>query len=167
MRVRSSIPCTTLVARSTYPRLGFPSYPGEVHHAEDTTAEQKAAARNAAEAAIAEPLEVFRKYFVRDGFIGDGSTPSIADIRFAATLEFLALQDKPLPQWAKDYVQRVEAKLGEGGMGMGVIPIWGGVEANPSPVGRPLWTAHLRSTERGHLDRVPSFTIRNPEFTSA
>ena len=102
-----------LVARSTYPRLGFPSYPGEVHHAEDTTADQKAAARNSAEAAVAEPLEVFRKYFVRDGFIGDGSSPSIADIRFAATLEFLALQDTPLPQWAKDYVQRVETKLGK------------------------------------------------------
>src|SRR5215510_5674352 len=87
-----------LVVRSTYPRLGFPCYPGEVHAAEDTTPEQKASARKAAEAAVAEPLEVFRKYFVRDGFIGDGATPSIADIRFAATLEFLALQDTPLPQ---------------------------------------------------------------------
>ena len=102
-----------LVARSTYPRLGFPSYPGEVHHAQDSTDAQKASARSAAEAAVAEPLEVFRKYFVRDGFIGDGATPSIADIRFAATLEFLALQDTPLPQWAKDYVQRVESKLGK------------------------------------------------------
>ncbi len=102
-----------LVARSTYPRLGFPGYPGEVNSAEDTTPDQKAAARKAAEAAVAEPLEVFRKYFVRDGFIGDGATPSIADIRLAATLEFLELQDTPLPQWAKQYIQRVEAKLGK------------------------------------------------------
>jgi len=102
-----------LVARSTYPRLGFPSYPGEVHAADDATPEQKAKARKAAEEAVSHPLEVFRKYFVRDGFIGDGPTPSIADIRFAATLEFLALQDTPLPQWAKDYLHRVETKLGK------------------------------------------------------
>jgi glutathione S-transferase len=102
-----------LVSRSTYPRLGFPGYPGEVHASEDTTADQKAAARKAAEAAVAEPLEVFRTYFVRDGFIGDGSTPSIADIRLAATLEFLALHDTPLPPWAQDYLGRVEKALGK------------------------------------------------------
>jgi glutathione S-transferase len=102
-----------LVARSTYPRLGFPTYPGEVDAAEDATPAQKAAARKAAEAAIAEPLEVFRKYFVRDGFIGDGASPSIADIRLAATLEFLALNDTPLPAWAKAYLERVESKLGK------------------------------------------------------
>jgi glutathione S-transferase len=102
-----------LVARSTYPRLGFPCYPGEVASAEDATPEQKAAARTAAEIAIAEPLEVFRSYFVRDGFIGDGEGPSIADIRFAATLEFLAMNDTPLPAWARSYLERVEAKLGK------------------------------------------------------
>jgi glutathione S-transferase len=102
-----------LVARSTYPRLGFASYPGEVACAEDCTPEQKATARKDAEAAVAEPLEVFRSYFVRDGFIGDGEGPSIADIRLAATLEFLALCDTPLPAWAKAYLERVEAKLGK------------------------------------------------------
>ncbi|HEX3594113.1 MAG TPA: glutathione S-transferase family protein [Polyangiaceae bacterium] len=102
-----------LVARSTYPRLGFPGYAGEVHASEDSSAEQKAAARKAAESAIAEPLEVFRTYFVRDGFIGDGASPSIADIRLAATLEFLALNDTPLPAWCKDYLGRVETKLGK------------------------------------------------------
>jgi glutathione S-transferase len=102
-----------LVARSTYPRLGFPCYPGEVAHAEDASPEQKTAARQAAEKAVAEPLEVFRTYFVRDGFIGDGESPSIADIRLAATLEFLAMNDTPLPAWAKAYVERVEGKLGK------------------------------------------------------
>jgi len=102
-----------LVSRSCYPRLGFPLYAGEVHSAADATDAQKATARSAAEAAIAEPLEVFRTYFVRDGFIGDGPSPSIADIRLAATLEFLALHDEPLPAWCKDYVSRVEAKLGK------------------------------------------------------
>ena len=50
---------------------------------------------------------------MRDGFIGDGEGPSIADIRFAATLEFLALNDAPLPAWSKEYLSRVESKLGK------------------------------------------------------
>jgi glutathione S-transferase len=102
-----------LVARATYPRLKFPTYAGEVSSAEDATPEQKAAARRAAETAVLEPLEVFRTYFVRDGFIGDGPSPTIGDIRFATTLEFLALADDPLPKWATEYVKRVEGKLGK------------------------------------------------------
>ena len=102
-----------MVARATYPRLGFPGYAGEVHHAEDCNPDQKAAARRAAEQAIAEPLDVFHTYFVRDGFIGDGDSPSIADIRFAATLEFLAMNDTPLQPWTKRYLERIEAKLGK------------------------------------------------------
>ncbi|MCC6624677.1 MAG: glutathione S-transferase family protein [Deltaproteobacteria bacterium] len=102
-----------LLARATYPRLGFPCYPGEVAAADNAGPELKAEARKAAEDALAEPLEVFRSYFVRDGFIGDGAGPSIADIRFAASLEFLAMSDTPLPAWAKAYLARVEAALGE------------------------------------------------------
>ncbi len=102
-----------LVSRATYPRLGFGLYAGEVHAAADASDAQKAAARKAAEEATKEPLEVFRSYFVRDGFIGDGDEPSIADIRFAATLEFLALADEPLPAWATAYVARVEKALGK------------------------------------------------------
>lgn len=101
-----------LVARAVYPRLGFPLYPGEVATSEASEAD-KAAARKASEEATAEPLEVFRKYFVREGFIGDGDSPSIADIRLAATLEFLKLSDTPLPDWAEKYIERVEAKLGK------------------------------------------------------
>jgi glutathione S-transferase len=102
-----------LVSRSVYPRLGFPSYPGEVASAGDATPDQKAAARKAAEDALAEPLEVIRSYFVRDGFIGDGAAPSIADIRLASTIEFLAMNDTALPAWVPAYVQRVESKLGK------------------------------------------------------
>lgn len=100
-----------LVSRSTYPRLQFPCYPGEVA-ASDADDALKAQARTDAEEALAEPLEVFRTYFVRDGFIGDGDHPSIADIRLAATLEFAAMNDNPLPQWAVDYRNRVEEALG-------------------------------------------------------
>ncbi|MCB9594610.1 MAG: glutathione S-transferase family protein [Sandaracinaceae bacterium] len=100
-----------LVARATYPRLGFPSYAGEVA-ASEASDEHKDAARKASEEALAEPLGVFEKYFVKDGFIGDGDTPSIADIRLACTLEFLELGDEPLPRWAHEYKTRVEEALG-------------------------------------------------------
>lgn len=100
------------VARATYPALGFPQYPGEVGHS-DADPDRKSKAQKAAEAAIAEPLEVFHSFF-RDGkpFIG-GKHPSIADIRLAATLEFLAVIDYALPQWTKDYMAAMEKKLGK------------------------------------------------------
>jgi glutathione S-transferase len=102
-----------LVARGMYPRLGFPTYPGEVHNDDSATPAQKAAALKAVEEAIQHPLEVFDKYFVRGGFIGDGKTPSIADIRLAATLEFLRVGSTPLPAWTNDYIKRVESALGK------------------------------------------------------
>lgn len=102
-----------LLSRASYPRLGFPCYPGEVAATEAADAGLKETARADAEAALAEPLEVFRTYFVRDGFIGDGEGPSIADIRLAATLEFMAITDLELPRWAHDYVKRVEEALGD------------------------------------------------------
>ena len=101
-----------LVARATYPALGFPQYPGEVGASDaDTTA--KEAAQKSAIDAIAEPLEVFHKFYM-DGkqFIG-GEAPSIADIRLAATLEFLAAVDYPLPSWAKTYMAAIEKSLGK------------------------------------------------------
>jgi len=99
-----------LVARATYGALSFPQYPGEVG-ASDADADAKAAAQRAAEAAIAEPLDVYRAFFL-DGkqFIG-GPTPSIADIRLAATLEFLRAIDYPFPAWAEEYTTAVEASL--------------------------------------------------------
>ena len=100
------------VARATYPALGFPQYAGEVGHS-DAHPDKKSEAQKAAMAAIAEPLEVFHSFF-RDGkpFIG-GKNPSIADIRLAATLEFLAVIDYALPKWAKDYMAAIEKKLGK------------------------------------------------------
>jgi glutathione S-transferase len=101
-----------LVARATYPVLAFPQYPGEVGHS-DADPESKAAAQASAEAALAEPLDVYRAFFL-DGkrFIG-GDTPSIADIRLAATLEFLNAIDYPFPAWAQEYMAAMEASLGE------------------------------------------------------
>lgn len=101
-----------LVARATYPALGFPLYPGEVG-ASDASDAKKEEARKAAAAAIAEPLEVFHGFFMGKGpFIG-GATPSIADIRLAATLEFLAVIDYALPAWTKAYMSAMETTLGK------------------------------------------------------
>jgi glutathione S-transferase len=101
-----------LVTRATYPTLGFPQYPGEVGTS-DADEEMKAKAQKDAEAALAEPLDVFRAFFL-DGkpFIG-GDTPSIADMRLAATLEFLRAIDYELPAWAEEYMTAMEAALGE------------------------------------------------------
>jgi glutathione S-transferase len=101
-----------LVARATYPTLGFPQYAGEVATSEADDA-MKAKAQQDAEAALAHPLEVYRSFFL-DGktFIG-GETPTIADIRLAATLEFLRAIDYDFPAWAEEYMSAVEAALGD------------------------------------------------------
>ncbi len=101
-----------LIARATYPTLGFPQYPGEVgpSGADD---ELKARAQKDAMDAIAEPLDVYRTFFL-DGkpFIG-GASPSIADIRLAASLEFLRAIDYAFPAWAEEYLTAMETTLGE------------------------------------------------------
>ena len=101
-----------LLTRATYPALGFGQYPGEVATS-DADDELKAKAQQDAEAALAEPLDVFRSFFL-DGrpFIG-GDHPSIADIRLAATLEFLNAIDYEFPAWAKEYMAAMESALGE------------------------------------------------------
>jgi glutathione S-transferase len=101
-----------LLARATYPVLAFGQYPGEVatSEADDETKEKS---RKDAEEALAEPLEVYNTFFLAGKpFIG-GDHPSIADIRLAATLEFLRAIDYDLPQWAEDYMARMEDNLGE------------------------------------------------------
>jgi glutathione S-transferase len=101
-----------LVTRATYPTLGFAGYPGEVATS-DADEEMKAKAQQDAEAALAEPLDVYNTFFL-DGrqFIG-GDSPSIADFRFAATLEFLRAIDYEFPAWAEEYMTRMEETLGE------------------------------------------------------
>jgi glutathione S-transferase len=101
-----------LLARATYPALGFAQYPGEVATA-DVDDETKAKARQDAEDALAQPLEAFRAFFL-DGrpFVG-GDTPSIADMRWAATLEFLRAIDYDFPVWTEEYLARMEEALGD------------------------------------------------------
>jgi glutathione S-transferase len=101
-----------LLARATYPSLGFGQYPGEVGSSGADDA-MKAQAQADAAAALAGPLEVFHSWFVGGTDLIGGDRPSIADIRLAATLEFLRVIDYEMPQWAEDYMARVEEILGD------------------------------------------------------
>ena len=101
-----------LLARATYPTLGFPQYPGEAATSDADEAVKAKAAKDA-EGALAGPLDVYRKFFLADRpFIG-GDGPSIADMRFAATLEFLRSIDYEFPPWAEEYMTRMETTLGD------------------------------------------------------
>jgi glutathione S-transferase len=122
-----------VVARATYPLLGFPQYAGEVGSSDAGDA-AKAQAQQDAAAAIAQPLEAYRTFFLGDRrFIG-GDAPSIADIRLAATLEFLKAIDYDFPQWTKDYMSAVEASLGDA-YSEPAADVRGYVESVKAPVG--------------------------------
>jgi glutathione S-transferase len=101
-----------LVARATYPTLGFPQYAGEVATS-DADDDMKARAQQDATAALAEPLDSFHTFFLGDRPFVGGDHPSIADIRWAATLEFLRAIDYPFPDWAEEYMSAVESALGD------------------------------------------------------
>ncbi len=101
-----------LLARATYPTLGFPQYPGEVATSE-ADSELKAQAQRDAVAALAEPLDVYRAFFLDGKTFMGGDQPSIADIRLAATLEFLRAIDYEFPDWAEDFMAAIESALGE------------------------------------------------------
>jgi glutathione S-transferase len=100
------------ITRATYGALSFPQYAGEVG-ASDATAAEKEKARDAAVEAVGETLGAFHKFFL-DGktFVG-GDHPSIADIRLAASLEFLKVIDYHYPTWAKTYMDAVAKALGD------------------------------------------------------
>ena len=100
-----------LLARATYPTLGFAQYPGEVATSEAGD-ELKAKAAKDAEAALAEPLDVFRSFFLDGQRLIGGDSPSIADMRLAATLEFLRAIDYEFPAWAEEYMSNMERALG-------------------------------------------------------
>ena len=120
-----------LLARATYPTLGFGQYPGEVATSEADDA-MKARAQQDAHEALAVPLEVYRVFFLADRpFIG-GNRPSIADMRLAATLEFLRAVDYEFPAWTEEYMSRMEEALGEANSEP-VADVRGYVESVKSP----------------------------------
>ena len=131
-----------LVARATYPTLGFPQYAGEVGTSEADD-EMKAQAAQDAEAALAEPLEVYRSFFL-DGkrFIGGDSPvdrrhPAGGDARVPE-------RDRlRLPGLGEDYMAAVE-------------------DARRRLLGACGRRARLRRV--GH--RAPAGTVRPPRFRS-
>ena len=102
-----------LVARATYPTLGFPQYAGEVGSSQADRGRSRRRRRRTPTAALAGPLEAYHTFFLRGKrFIG-GDHVTIADIRLAASLEFLHSIDYDLPSWATDYMAAIESELGD------------------------------------------------------
>ena len=101
-----------LVARATYPALGFPQYAGEVATS-DADDDMKAKAQKDAEAALAEPLDVYRAFFL-DGktFIGGDHprSPTSASPRRSSSC---ARSTTTFPAWAEEYLAAMESSLGD------------------------------------------------------
>lgn len=55
-----------------------------------------------------QPLQVFESFFLGDKDFIEGASPSIADMRFAGSLEFLNIIDCELPVWVEDYLTAME-----------------------------------------------------------
>ena len=61
---------------------------------------------------MGETLEVFRKFYLSGKTFIGGDHVSIADIRLAASLEFLHAIDYPIPGWLATYWSAVKQALG-------------------------------------------------------
>jgi len=101
-----------LITRATYPTLGFPQYAGEVGPSEATD-ELKAQAVTDATAALADPIGGFEKFFLADRKFVGGDEPSIADIRWAASFEFLRSIDYPFSPRIEQFLSDMEEALGD------------------------------------------------------
>ena len=108
-----------LLARATYPTLGFPQYAGEVgdvRRRRRDEGEGAAGRRGGARRAARRLPRVLPR---RAGSSSAATRPSIADIRFAATLEFLRAIDYDFPAWAEEYMARDGDDAGRGLLGAG------------------------------------------------
>ena len=104
------------IVRSTYGALGFPQYPGEAG-ASDATAAEKEKAQNAAVGAVDETLAAFHKFFLAGKTLIGGDHVSIADIRLAASLEFLKVIDYHFEDLHGRRRQRARRRLRRAGEG--------------------------------------------------
>jgi glutathione S-transferase len=100
------------LARATYPTLGFPQYPGEVGPSEASD-DLKAQAVKDATAAARDALDSYERYFLGDRKFVGGDRPSIADIRIAASLEFLRSIDFDFSPRIEQLRGDVEEALGD------------------------------------------------------
>ena len=95
-----------LVARATYPTLGFPQYPGEVGDLGGRRRDEGAGAAGRRGRARRAARRLPRVLPRRQARSSAATRPSIADIRLAATLEFLRAIDYDFPAWAEEYMSR-------------------------------------------------------------
>jgi glutathione S-transferase len=100
------------LARATYPTLGFPQYAGEVGPSEASD-ELKAQAVKEATDAARDALDAYERHFLSDGKFVGGDRPSIADIRLAASLEFLRSIDFAFSPRIEQFRSDVEEALGD------------------------------------------------------
>jgi glutathione S-transferase len=63
--------------------------------------------------AVDETLTALHKFFLEGKTFIGGDHPSIADIRLAASLEFLKVIDYHFPAWAKTYMAAIAKALGD------------------------------------------------------
>ena len=80
------------LARATYPTLGFPSTRARSAPRTPVTSSRRRPSATQ-QTALADPLEAYEKLFIGDRTFIGGDKPSIADIRLAASLEFLRAID--------------------------------------------------------------------------
>ena len=76
-------------------------------------AAEKEKAQKAAVGAVDETLDALHKFFLEGKTFIGGDHPSIADIRLAASLEFMKAIDYRYPEWAKTYMSAVAKALGD------------------------------------------------------
>ena len=100
-----------LLARATYPALGFGSIRARSPRPTPTTTRRRRPRRTPRRRS---PSRSRRSAALPRGpqFVG-GEHPSIADIRWSATLEFLHSIDYDFPRWTTEYMAAVEEALGD------------------------------------------------------
>jgi glutathione S-transferase len=104
-----------LVARACYPVFGFALNVGEIGGGStDVSADVKKKAQQECIAALGDVLDNFRTFFLprSEKWIGHNATPTIADIRFASTVEYLDVLPYKLPPWLVEYMAQIELALG-------------------------------------------------------
>ena len=103
-----------LIARATYAALSFPQYPGEVGLVRRRRRRPRRAAQQAAEAAIAEPLHVYRAFFLDGEAVHRRRrlrrSPTSASPPRSSSC---ARSTTPFPSWAEEYMAAIEAALGD------------------------------------------------------
>ena len=141
-----------LVARATYPTLGFPQYPGEVATSgRRRRRSRRRPSRTPPPRSPSRSTPTGRSSSTGSTFIG-GDAPSIADIRLAATLEFLRAIDYEFPDWAEEYMTRdgdhPRRRLHRAGRGRARLRRPGEVVAHQTRAGIGLGLDHVHGVRR-------------------